>query len=165
MDAHTLARRLEEPSGFGSVMKGMFKDGKAKKAHAVYSTAQHKGVHENHELRFATHEGIGYAVMAFGTTGPLDPRTRETLAAQAERIPLGTVRYECVAYSSLMPWGWHPRSYDPGAHSIQAIGDPFPDVIVYVAATSDKGPDRPLVVHAVKDGRDYIYPVPGDRLR
>ncbi|HEY0448933.1 hypothetical protein [Actinophytocola sp.] len=165
MDARTLAGRLEEPSGFAAIMKGMFKNGKANKSHAVYSTAQHKGIYDNHELRFVTHESTGYAIMAFSTTGPLDLRVRETLAAQAERFPLGTVRYECVAYSSLLPWGWHPRSYDPGEHSIQAIGDPFPGVIVYVAVTSAKGSDRPLVVHANSGGNDYIYPVPGDRLR
>lgn len=165
MDARTLTGRLAEPSGWASVMKGMFRNGRAKKAHAVYSTAQRKGVFDNHELRFVTRESTGYAIMAFSVPGPLDLPIRETLAAQADRFPLGTVRYECEAYGTLRPWGWHQRSYDPAAHTIQTIGDPFPGVFVYVAATSTKGSDRPLVVHANKDGNDYVYPVPGDRLR
>jgi pentatricopeptide repeat protein len=164
MDAHTLAARLAEPSGFASILKGMFKGGKVKKAHAVYSEAQEKGVYDNVELRFEKHESFGYAIMAFSTKGPLELTTRETLAAQAERFPLGTIRYESLPYNTLQPWGWHPRSYDPSEHSIQAIGDPFPGVIVYVAVTGTKGSDRPLVVHAGKDGKDYIYPVPRDLL-
>jgi len=164
MDAHTLAGQLAEPSGFASILKGMFKGGKVKKAHEIYAGAQDKGVYDNVELRFAKHEEYGYAIMAFSTKGPLDLNTRETLAAQADRFPLGTIRYESLPYTTLQPWGWHPRSYDPSDHSIQAIGDPFPGVIVYVVLTGTKGSQRPLVVHANKDGKDYIYPVPADRL-
>jgi len=165
MDARTLAGRLDDPSGFATVMKGMFRSGKAKKAHAVWRAARRRGVFETVELRFSTHESFGYAVMAFSVDGPLALRTQETLAAQAERFPLGTVRYESVMYSSLLPLGWHPRSYDPNDHTINATGDPFPGVYVFVAVTSPKGADRPLVVHVNADGKDYIYPVPGDRLR
>jgi hypothetical protein len=165
VDARTLAGRLNDPSGFASIMKGMFRGGKAKKAHAIYTAAQHKGVFDTVELRYTTHESFGYAVMAFGTNGPIDLPTRETLASQAERFPLGTIRYESMLYSGLQPWGWHPRSYDAGEHTIQAIGDPFPGIFVFVAVTGTKGADLPLVVHAVQDGANYIYPVPGDRLR
>jgi pentatricopeptide repeat protein len=165
MNASELAAKLDSPAGFASVMKGMFRNGKAKKAHAVWQSAQRKGVYDTVELRFATHESYGYVVMAFSDAGQLALPTRETLAAQAERFPLGTIRYESMMYSSLMPLGWHPRSYDPNDHTINALADPHPGVHVFVAVTSPKGPDRPLVAHCVVDGNDYIYPVPGDRLR
>jgi hypothetical protein len=160
-----LAAKLDSPSGFASVMKGMFSGAKGKKAHAVWESAQRKGVHDLVELRFATHEEYGYAVLAFAENGPLDLRTREDLAAQAERFPLGTIRYESVMYSSLEPLGWHPRSYDPTDHTINAISDPIPGVHVLVAVTKPKGADRPYVAHCVVDGKDYVYPIPGDRLR
>jgi pentatricopeptide repeat protein len=165
MNADALAATLTSPTGFAAVMKGMFRNGKAKKAHAIWKSAQSKGVYETVELRFSTHESFGYAVMAFSDSGPIDLKTRETLAAQAERFPLGTVRYESVMYSSLEPLGWHPRSYDPNDHSINTIGEPYPGVRVFTAVTSPKGAHRPLVVHAVVDGKDYIYPVPADRVR
>ena len=165
MNAEALAASFGQPSGFAAVMKGMFRNGKAKKAHAVWTSAQRKGVYETVELRFATHEEYGYAVMAFSDRGPIDLRTRETLAAQAERFPLGTIRYESWSYSSLEPLGWHPRSYDPNDHTINAISDPFPGIHVFTALTKPKGADRPLVAHCVVDGKDYVYPVPGDRLR
>lgn len=154
MDAPTLARRLDEPSGWASVLRGMFRHGWAKRAHAIYSGAPRKGVYVNHELRFVTHESLGFAVMAFSTTGPLDPSTRQTLAAQAERLPIGTVRRAGTTYNTLLPLA--------GARPIPA---PSPGVLVYVATTSAKGADRPLVVHAEQNGDDHIYPVPGDRLR
>ena len=165
MNAEALAASFDQPSGFAAVMKGMFRNGKAKKAHAIWSSAQRKGVYETVELRFSTHEEYGYAVIAFADNGPMDLRTRETLAAQAERFPLGTVRYESWVYSTLEPHGWHPRSFDPNDHTIDAIGDPIPGVHVFTAVTKTKGADRPLVAHCVVDGKDYIYPIPGDRLR
>ena len=165
MNAQELAATLDTPSGFATVLRGMFRNGKARKANALWSAAARKGVYDTTELRFATHESFGYAVMAFSVTGPLDLPTRETLAGQAERSPLGTIRYESASYSALEPLGWHPRSYDPNDHSVNAIGDPFPGVYVFTAVTSPKGADRPFVAHCVVDGKDYIYPVPGDRLR
>jgi pentatricopeptide repeat protein len=166
VNAAALAASLDTPSGFAAVMKGMFRNGKAKKAHALWTSAQSKGVYETVELRFATHESTGYAVMAFSHRGPIDLRTRETLAAQAERFPLGTLRYESWVYSSLEPHGWHHRlNWDPNDHTIDAIADPIPGVRVFTAVTKPKGADRPLVAHCVVDGKDYIYPVPGDRLR
>lgn len=165
MNAQALAASFESPSGFAAVMKGMFRNGKAKKAHAVWTSAQRKGVHDTVELRFATHESFGYAVIAFATDGPLDLPTRELLAAQADRVPLGTIRYESTSYTSLMPLHWHPRSYDPNDHTVEALGEPHPGVHVFVAVTSPKGPDRPYVAHCVVDGKDWIYPIPGDRLR
>lgn len=165
MNAHALAASLDEPSGFAAVMKGMFAGGKAKKAHAIWAAAQHRGVYDVVELRFATHESFGYAVLAFAVNGPLDLPTRETLAAQVDRFPLGTIRYEALPYSSLMPLGWHPRSYDPNDHTIEAIADPHPGVHVFVTTTSPNGPDRPYVAHCVVDGKDHIFPIPGERLR
>ena len=165
MNASALAAKLDRPGGFAGVMKGMFRNGKAKKAHALWQSAERKGVHDGVELRFATHESFGYVVLAFSERGPLDLPTRETLAAQAEQFPLGTIRYESMAYSSLMPLGWHPVSYDPNDHTIAALGDPYPGVHVLVAVTSPKGADRPFVAHCVVDGKDYVYPVPGDRVR
>lgn len=167
MDASALADRLTEPGGWASVMKGMFRHGRAARAHAIYTNARHRGVYDNHELRFTTHGSLGYAVMAFRTTGPLDPRTRELLADRAGRFPPGTIRYEATAAGALTPRRRHPASAGPTIH---AIGDPHPGVLVYVCATSPDGPDRPLVVHAAVDGadgenQDYVYPVPGDRLR
>jgi pentatricopeptide repeat protein len=160
-----LAAQLDSPAGFASVMKGMFKNGKGKKAHAIWSSAQRKGVYETVELRFAKHEDTGYTVMAFSEYGRLDLPTRETLAAQAERFPLGILRYESWSYSGLEPHGWHPRSYDPNDHTIDAIAEPFPGVHVFTAVVSPKGANRPLVAHCVVDGRNYIYPIPGDRVR
>lgn len=165
MNAQALAASFDSQSGFAAVMKGMFRNGKAKKAHAVWTSAQRKGVYDAVELRFATHESFGYAVIAFATDGPLDLPTRELLAAQADRFPLGTIRYESMSYTSLMPLGWHPRAYDPNDHTIEALADPHAGVHVFVAVTSPKGPDRPYVAHCVADGKDWIYPVPGDRLR
>jgi hypothetical protein len=165
VNAQALAASLDGPSGFAAVTKGMFRNGKAKQAQAVWDAARCRGVYDAVELRFATHESFGYAVLAFSTTGPIALPDRESLAAQAERFPLGTVRYESTMYSSLMPLGWHPRSYDPNAHSVDAIGDPFPGVHVLTAVTSPKGPDRPYIAHCVTDGRDYVYPIPGDRVR
>lgn len=165
MNASALAAKLDTPGGFAGVMKGMFRTGKAEKARELWQSAEHKGVYETVELRFATHESFGYAVMAFSERGLLDLPTRETLAAQAERFPLGTIRYESVAYSSLMPLGWYPRAYDPINHTIVALAAPYPGVHTFVALTSPKGADRPLVAHCVVDGRDHVYPVPGDRVR
>jgi hypothetical protein len=165
MDPYKLAATLDQPAGFAAVMSGMFKGGKAKKAHAIYSTAQEKGVYETTELRFATHDSFGYTIMAFSTKGPLELGVRETLARQADRFPLGTIRYESMSYSTLQPWGWHPRSYDPSENTIATIGEPYPGVLVYTAVVGTKGSDRPLVIHARKDGKDYIYPVPGKALR
>lgn len=165
MNAQALAASFDSPTGFAAVMKGMFSSGKAKKAHAVWTSAQRKGVHAAVELRFATHESFGYAVMAFATDGPLDVPTREHLAAQADRFPLGVLRYESMSYTSLMPLHRHPRSYDRNAHTVEALGEPHPGVHVFVAVTSPKGPGRPYVAHCVVDGRDWIYPIPGDRVR
>jgi len=165
VNAQALTASFDRASGFAAVMKGMFSGGRAKKAHALWTSAQRKGLHEGVELRFATHESFGYAVIAFSVDGPIDLPTREHLAAQADRFPLTTIRYEALPYSSLMPLGWHPRDYDPNAHTIEALGDPYPGVHVFVTTTSPKGPDRPYIAHCVVDGRDYIYPVPGDRLR
>jgi pentatricopeptide repeat protein len=165
VNTDTLVAQFETPQGFAAVMKGMFKNGKAKKAHAVWSSAQRKGVYETVELRFAKHEDTGYAVMAFSDHGPIDLPTQETLAVQAERFPLGTLRYESWSYSGLEPHGWHPRSWDPNDHSIDAIAEPYPGVHVFTAVVSPKGANRPLVAHCVVDGKDYIYPIPGDRLR
>jgi hypothetical protein len=160
-----VAATLDTPSGFASVMKGMFSSGKGKKAHAIWTSAQRKGVHETVELRFATHESHGFAVMAFSDLGRINPRIRKTLAAQAERFALGTIRYESTMYSSLMPLGWDPGSYDPNDHTIDALGDPYPGVRVFTTLTSPKGANRPLIAHCVVDGKDYIYPIPGDQLR
>ena len=165
MNAEAVAATLDTPSGFASMMKGMFRNGKGKNAHSVWMSAQRKGVYETAELRFATHESYGHAVMAFSEQGWIDLRIQEALAAQAERIPITTIRYESTMYSSLMPLGWDPHSYDPNDHTIDALGDPFPGVRVFTALTSPKGADRPLIAHCVVDGRDYIYPIPGDRLR
>ncbi|MBB4906403.1 hypothetical protein [Actinophytocola algeriensis] len=170
MNAHALAASFDSPAGFAAVMKGMFSGGKAKKAHAIWASAQRKGVYEAVELRFATHESFGYAVLAFSVNGPLDLPTQELLAAQADRFPLGTIRYEALPYSTLAPLGWHPDNHDPdnhdpNDHTISALGDPHPGVFVFVTTTSPKGPDRPYVAHCVVDGKDYVFPVPGDRLR
>ncbi|TDV40092.1 hypothetical protein [Actinophytocola oryzae] len=162
MNADALAATLDNPSGFGTVMRGMFRNGRGRKAHAIWTSAQRKGVYETVELRFATHDSYGYAVMAFSDNGPIELPTRESLAAHADRFPLGTIRYESMMYSSLMPLGWHPSSYD---HAVDGIADPYPGVRVFTAVTSPKGADRPLIAHCVVDGKDYIYPVPGDRLR
>lgn len=164
MNTGALAEKFETASGFASVMKGMFRNGKGKKAHAIWTSAQRKGVYETVELRFAKHEDTGYTVMAFSDNGPIDLPTRETLAAQAERFPLGTLRYESWSYSSLEPHGWHPRSFDPNDHSIDTIADPYPGVYVFTAVVSPKGANRPLVAHCVVDGKNYIYPIPGDRV-
>jgi hypothetical protein len=165
VNAEALAAGFDSPMGFAAVMKGIFRNGKGKKAHAIWTSAQRKGVYETVELRFSTHESYGYAVMAFSDQGPIDLRTREELAAQAERFPLGTLRYESWMFSSLEPLGWHPRSYDPNDHTINAIGDPYPGIRVFTAVTSPKGAHRPLVAHCVVDGNDYIYPIPEDRLK
>lgn len=166
MNADAVAATLGTPAGFTAVMKGMFAGGKGKKSHAVWTSAQRKGVYENVELRFATHDGTGYVVMAFSDNGPIDLRTQEDLAAQAERFPLGTIRYESWVYSALEPHGWHPRlSWDANDHTIDAIAEPYPGVHVFTAVTKAKGPDRPLTAYCVVDGKDYIYPIPGDRLR
>jgi hypothetical protein len=166
VNAEALAAGFDSPTGFAAVMKGMFRNGKAKKAHATWMSAQSKGVYECAELRFSTHESTGYAVMAFSDRGPIDLSTREALAAQAERFPLGTLRYESWVYSSLEPHGWHPRlDWDANDHTIDAIADPHPGIHVFTAVTKPKGADRPLVAHCVVDGKNYIYPIPGDRLR
>ncbi|MFL6127218.1 hypothetical protein [Actinophytocola sp.] len=164
VDAAALAASFDRPSGFAAVMKGMFRNGKATKAHTLWASAQRKGVYPTVELRFSTHDATGYAVMAFSDHGPIDLPTQETLAAQAERFPLGTLRYEAWVYSALDPHGWHPRSWDPNAHTIDAIADPYPGIHVFTAVTKPKGADRPLVAHCVVDGRNYLYPIPGDRL-
>jgi hypothetical protein len=164
VDTAALAASLDRESGFAALMRGMFSEGKAKQAHAIWTSAQRRGVYETVELRFATHEGTGYAVMAFSDSGPIDSSTRETLAAQADRFPLGTLRYESWTYSSLEPHGWHPHTWDPDAHTIEAIADPYPGIHVFTAVTRPKGADRPLVAYCVVDGRDYVYPIPGDRL-
>jgi hypothetical protein len=160
-----LAASLDRPSGFAAVMRGMFRNGKAKAAHALWTSAQRKGLYDTVELRFSTHDSTGYAVLAFSEHGPVDPSTRETLATQAEGFPLSTLRYECWMYSGLDPHGWHPSSWEPGDHTIDAIADPYPGIHVFTAVTKPKGADRPLVAHCVVDGRDYIYPIPGDRVR
>lgn len=165
MNTDAVAATLDTPSGFASVMKGMFSAGRGKKAHAIWTSAQRKGVHETVELRFATHESHGFAVMAFSDRGRIDLRIRNTLAAQAEHFQLGTIRYESMMYSSLMPLGWDAHSYDPNDHTIDALADPYPGVRVFTTLTSPKGADRPLIAHCVVDGRDYIYPIPGDQLR
>lgn len=157
MNASALAVRLAGPSGFVSVMKGMFRIGKAKQAQAIWRTAQRKGVHELTELRFVTHKSFGYAIMAFDVTGPLTPQVRETLAAQAEQIPTSTIRRESLMYAALMPLGRQPH--------VDALAEPYRDVRTFVTVTSPKGSNRPLVAHCVTGGTDYIYPVPGDRLR
>jgi hypothetical protein len=164
VNADAVAATLDTPSGFASVMKGMFSNGKGKKAHAIWTSAQRKGVHETVELRFASHDSYGYAVMAFSDLGRIDMRTRETLEAQAERFSFGTIRYESMMYSSLMPLGWDPRFYNPNDHTIDALAEPYPGVRVFTTLTSPKGADRPLIAHCVVDGKDYIYPIPGDRL-
>jgi hypothetical protein len=166
VNADAVAATLDTPAGFAAVMKGMFATGKGRKSHAIWASAQRKGVYETVELRFATHGGTGYAVLAFSDNGPLDLPTRETLATQAERFPLGTIRYESWVYSSLEPHGWHPTvTWDPADHTIDAIADPYPGVHVFTAVTKEKGPDRPLTAYCVVEGRDYLYPIPGDRLR
>lgn len=164
MDTHTLAARLGDPSGFASVMGGLFKGGKAKKAHAVYSAADEKGVYETVELRHATHESNGYAIMAFSTKGPLDGEARTILARMASAVPLGTIRYESMPYTGLDPWRWHPRSYDPSENTIPTIGDGHPGVVVFTITCGTKGAERPLVIHARKDGKDWIYPIPAKKL-
>jgi hypothetical protein len=164
VNADVLLATLDTPLGFASVMKGMFAANRGKKAHAVWTSAQRKGIYETVELRFATHDSYGYAVMAFSDAGPVDLATHDALAAEADQFPMGTIRYESVMYSALMPLGWHPRGYDPNDHTVDAIGDPYPGVRVFTAVTSPKGPDRPLVAHCVVDGHDYIYPIPGDQL-
>lgn len=157
MDAVTLTARLGEPSGWESLLRGMFGRGRAKPAHAIYTGARRRGVYVNHELRFVAHESLGYAIMAFATTGPLAGWIRETLATQADRFALAAVRRAGITYNTLLPL--------IASHPIHAIADPFPGVLVYVATTSPKGADRPLVVYADHDGTDHIFPVPGERLR
>lgn len=164
MNADGLLATFDTPEGFASVMKGMFSGNRARKAHTIWTSAQRRGVYETVELRFATHDAYGYAVMAFSEEGPIDVNMSENLAAEADRFPMGTVRYESIMYSALMPLGWHPRTYDPHDHTIDAIGEPYPGVRVFTAVTSPKGPDRPYVAHCVVDDKDYIYPIPGDRL-
>jgi hypothetical protein len=156
VNADALAARLDSPAGFVAVMKGMFRTGKGKRAHAIWTSAQSKGIYETVELRFATHESFGYAVLAFTDQGRIDLATQEILAAQAERFPLGTIRYGSVMYSSLEPLGAHP---------VNAIAEPYQGVRVFTAVTSPKGAHRPLVAHCVVDGDDYVYPIPADRLR
>jgi hypothetical protein len=163
-DTAALAASLDTRSGFAAVMRGMFSEGKAKSAHAIWTSAQRKGVYETVELRFATHEGTGYAVMAFSDNGLIDSPTREALATQADRFPLGTLRYESWMYSSLEPHGWHPHTWDPNDHTIDAIAEPYPGIHVFTAVTKPKAADRPLVAHCVVDDKDYIYPIPGDRV-
>lgn len=158
MNVDTLVTTLDSPTGFAAVMKGMFRNGKGKKSHAIWVSARRKGVHETVELRFATHDSYGYVVMAFSEHGPMDLRTAEILAAQAERVPLGTIRRESTMYSSLQPLA------DTTGHIVSAIGDPYPGVHVFSALTSPKGANRPLVAHCVVDGVDYVYPIPADRL-
>jgi len=155
--AQRLAHRLGEPGGWRPLMRGMFGDGRARHAHAVYADARSRGVYVNHELRFVANETLGYAIMAFAVTGQLATSDQETLAAQADRFALGAVRRAGSAYNTLLPL--------TGTHPIHAIADPYPGVHVYVATTSPKGADRPLVVHADRDGTDHIFPVPGERLR
>src|SRR5262245_14698010 len=162
MDA--LVARLDTLSGFTSMMRGMFADNSGRKSHAIWTSAQRKGVYETVQLRFSAQNSHGYAVMAFSDDGPLDPNIRETLAAQAERFPQATVRFESTVYAALTPLGWHPRAYEPSDHTIEAIADPYPGVRVFTAVTNPRAADRPFVAHCVVDGRDYIYPIPGDRL-
>lgn len=157
MNASALAVRLAGPSGFASIMKGMFGGGKAKQAQAIWRSARQKGVYDLTELRFVTHEAVGYAVMAFTTAGRLAEPVQESLAAQAEQLPAGTIRGESRMYSALMPIGRQPH--------VDVLGEAHPGALVFVTVTSPKGSNRPLVAHCVVDGRDYIYPVPGDRLR
>lgn len=166
MDARTLMSGLNSEDDFKSIMKGMFRGRKARKAYAIYSAAQYRGVYPTAELRRDTHEDLGYSIMAFSTSGPLDMATRDTLAAHAERFPLGTIRLESWSYSSLEPWGWHPRgNYKPADHTIEALAEPYPGVLVFVAVAMNTKMSWPLVVHANADGRDYIYPVPDKALR
>lgn len=156
MNASTLAVRLAGPSGFASIMKGMFGGGRARQAQAIWRSARQKGVYDLTELRFVTHGSVGYAVMAFATTGRLAGAVRESLAAQADKLPPTTIRGESLMYSALMPLGRQPH--------IDVLREPHPGTLVFVTVTSPKGSNRPLVAHCVVDGRDYIYPVPGDRL-
>jgi hypothetical protein len=166
VDTAALAASFDRPSGFAVVMRGMFRNGKAKAAHALWTAAERKGIHEIVELRFSTHESTGYAVLAFAEHDPVDDLPIfEALAAEAERFPLGTLRYESRTYSGLEPHGWHPGSWEASDHTIDAIADPYPGIHVLTAVTKPKGADRPLVAHCVVDGRDYVYPIPGDRLR
>ena len=165
MDTAALAASFDRPSGFIAVMRGMFRTGKAKAAHALWTAAQRRGIYDIAELRFSTHESTGYAVLAFAEHGPVDLPTREALAAQADRFPLGTLRYESRMYSGLEPHGWHPTSWAASDHTIDAIADQYPGIHVFTAVTKPKGADRPLVAHCVVDGRDYVYPIPGDRVR
>lgn len=162
MDA--LLARLDTPAGFLSLMRGMFADNSGRKAHAIWTSAGQKAVHETVELRFATHDSHGYAVLAFSTDGPIDAETREALAAQAKSFPLATLRYQAVMYSALLPLGWHPRSNEPNDHTITRIAEPYADIRVFVAVTGPRAADRPLVAHCVLDGREFIYPIPADRL-
>jgi hypothetical protein len=157
MDAPALAECLGELRGWESLLPGTFGRGRARRAHPTYLGARRRGVYVNHELRFVTHDALGYAVMAFATDGTLDQPARETLAARAEGFALGAVRYAGTTFNTLLPL--------VRTHPIHAIADSLPGVLVYVATTSSKGADRPLVVHADHHGTDHIYPVPGDRLR
>lgn len=164
MDTEAVVARLDTPSGFTSLMKGMFREGRGKKAYATWTSAQSRAVYETVELRFSAHDSRGYAVLAYSDNGPIDQRTRKTLTAQAELFPLGTLRYESVPYSGLLPHGWHPHSYNPKDHTIDAIAAPYPGVHVFTALMTPTAADRPLVAHCVLNGRAYIYPIPGDTL-
>jgi hypothetical protein len=161
VNADALAARLDSPAGFVAVMKGMFRAGKAKKAHAIWTSAQSRGIYETVELRFTTHESFGYAVLAFSDRGRIDLETQEILAVRAERVPIGTIRYESVMYSSLEPLGTRVSA----DRTVNAIAEPYEGVRVFTAVTSPKGAYRPLVAHCVVDGDDYVYPIPADRLR
>lgn len=163
MDAHALAATLGDPAGFAPLLGGVFKGGKAKKAHELWAAAEEKGVYDAYELRRATHDGSYYSIVACSTKGPLDLATRDALAARAEAVPLGTIRFECATYGTLSPWRWHPRSYDPTDHTIDALGDDHEGVIVCTLFHGKKD-QYPLIVHARKDGKDWIYPVPAARL-
>jgi hypothetical protein len=162
-----LEESLSELNGFKAIFSGLFGGMKAKKSLAIYSSASEKGVFDLIPLRRDSHDGSNYAVFAFSKKGAIEPETRRTLVERAGTIPLETIRYESLSYGRLELLRGPEGSFAYENNTIATLAGEWPDIFVFPVATVN-GPealDRPYVIYAHKDGEDYIYPVPAQKLK
>jgi hypothetical protein len=166
MDRKQFEQSLSTLNGFKAIFGGLFGGGKAKSSFEIYRSAQKKGVYDITVLRREKHDDYHYAIMAFSTNGNIDNDTLQIITERANEVSLGTIRYEALSYTKLESYRGGSESFAAENTEIVSIADDIEDVFVFPAAeSSESALDCPFLIYANKDGKDYIFPVAGKRLK
>lgn len=166
MEAKQFEETLSTQDGFKAIFGGLLGGFRAKASFEIYSAAQKKGVYDIEVLRRKTYEGNHYAIMAFSPKGRIDKETLQIITERANTVPLGTIRYECIGYSKLEGYrGNGHESFAAENKEITSIADDWEDIFVFPVSDSEKNLDCPFIIYANKDGKDYVFPVPRNRLK